>query len=163
MVITDGTKRVTIVLAEDDEDDRMMVQEAFEEAFDTSVADFYTAFETHRADVAPPLPQIRGVVLDPDGEPLEGVGLWIRQHVSGAYRQFAATAADGTFKFAVADDTYRIQIMEIRDGDWVIFGHYGGPDGFSTSNIRVIVVDGADVTDIVIQLPAPLSELPVIR
>ena len=87
-------------------------QEAFEEAFDTSVADFYTAFETHRADVAPPLPQIRGVVLDPDGEPLEGVGLWIRQHVSGAYRQFASTAADGTFKFAVADDTYRIQIME---------------------------------------------------
>ena len=138
-------------------------QEAFEEAFDTSVADFYTAFETHRADVAPPLPQIRGVVLDPDGEPLEGVGLWILQHVSGAYRQFASTAADGTFKFAVADDTYRILIMEHREGDWIIYGHYGGPDGFSTSNIRVIVVDGADVTDIVIQLPAPLSELPVIR
>ena len=138
-------------------------QKAFEEAFDTSVADFYVAFATHRAEVAPPLPQIRGVVLDPDGEPLEGVGLWIRQHVSGAYRQFASTAADGMFKFSVADDTYRIQIMEIRDGDWVIFGHHGGPDGFSTSSISVIVVDGDDVTDIVVQLPAPLSELPVIR
>ncbi len=138
-------------------------QEAFEEAFDTSVADFYTAFETHRAEVAPPLPQIRGVVLDPDGEPVEGVGLWIRQHVSGAYRQFARTAADGTFKFAVADDTYRIKIMEYRDGDWITFGHHGGPDGFSTSSISVIEVDGADVTDIVIQLPTPLSDLPAIR
>ena len=138
-------------------------QAAFESAFNITVADFYTAFETHRADVAPPLPQIRGVVLDPDGEPLEGVGLWIRRHLSGTYLEFASTAADGTFKFSVADDTYRIQIMEIRDGDWVIFGHHGGPDGFSTSSISVIVVDGDDVTDIVIQLPAPLSELPVIR
>lgn len=138
-------------------------RDAFEGAFGLTVDDFYEDFEVHRAGIAPVLPQIRGLVLGPDGEPVEGAGLWLRWHsATGAYIEFARTAADGTFRFAARDGSYRLTLMEYFDGDWVTYGQYGGPTGFSTGSITVIEVDGADVTDIVIRLPSPLSELPPI-
>ncbi|MYB41562.1 MAG: carboxypeptidase regulatory-like domain-containing protein [Chloroflexi bacterium] len=135
-------------------------REAFEGAFGLTVDDFYEDFEVHQADIAPVLPQVRGVVLGPDGEPVEGAGLWLRWHsATGAYIEFARTEADGTFRFAARDGSYRLTLMEYFDGDWVTYGQYGGPTGFSTGSITVIEVDEADVTDIVIRLPSPLSEL----
>ncbi len=139
-------------------------RDAFEGAFGLTVDAFYEDFAVHRADIAPALPQIRGVVLGPDGAPVEGAGLWLRWHSSaGAYIEFARTAADGTFRFAVANGSYRLTLMEHVDGNWITFGQYGGGDGFSTGSITVIEVDGADVSDIVIRLPSSLSKLRPIR
>ena len=50
-------------------------REAFEAAFGMSVENFEEEFESYRAEVAPPWPhRIRGVVVDPSGNPSSGPG-----------------------------------------------------------------------------------------
>ena len=106
---------------------------------------------------------IEGVMLGPDGEPLEGIGLWAwKGEVSNSGS--GTTGADGTFHIRVPDGSFTLDVYADFDAGCTFVGRYG-PDGFTTvrREATLIKVDGADVTDIVIRLPAPPDELPRIE
>lgn len=56
-------------------DEALTWQEAFEAAFGMAVEEFYDEFASYRAEVVPEDPFYRGVVLDHNGDPVEGT--WV--------------------------------------------------------------------------------------
>ena len=132
-------------------------QEDFEESFGIAVDEFYDKFAAYRAESAPSLPQIRGIVLDPDGEPVPN--FWISAYplmldaglgdITGMY---------GRFTIAVRSGRY---VLEVRHSDC-------GPAGFlndaglltrSREDARIFVVGSSNVTGIVVDLPADPAQL----
>ena len=147
--------------------DRTNWEEAFEEAFDLSLADVYPAFAAYRADVAGIRREVRGVVLGPDGEPVSRWRIDIEAFPRGSNRQWdlredsSSEGRDGTFTSRLPDGTYELSLMTRCPPGWVDLGWYGGESGFTTDHEEAahVVVDGADVEGIVIRLPAQPSEL----
>ena len=132
-------------------------QEDFEESFGIAVDDFYDKFAAYRAESAPSLPQIRGIVLDPDGEPVPN--FWISAYplmlnagigdITGMY---------GRFTIAVRSERY---VLEVRHSDC-------GPAGFlddaglltrSREDARIFEIGSSNVTGIVVDLPADPAQL----
>ena len=132
-------------------------QEEFEESFGIAVDEFYDKFASYRAESAPSLPQIRGIVLDPDGEPVPNV--WISAYplmlnagigdITGMY---------GRFTIAVRSGRY---VLEVRHSDC-------GPAGFlddaglltrSREDARIFEIGSSNVTGIVVDLPADPAQL----
>ena len=98
--------------------------------------------------------RISGVVLGPDGEPLEGV------HVTGQAARGAnilrdETGADGTFTLLTPGGPYRLKVTLFLPSGSVRSGWYGGENGFTIRRQRLtlLVVDDEDITGIVIHLP----------
>ena len=119
---------------------------AFEAAFGMGVEEFHTEFEAHRAQVAPPyvLYRIRGVVLDPTGNP--SVGAWMGSSRGEArWEDGTTTGEDGAFELAVRDGRNQLYI------DLSTTGCSVPTDGMHTGS--VIEVDGADVSGVDLRLP----------
>ena len=110
-------------------------------------------------------PRVRGIVLDSDGAPVEGVGLWLWGGSTGSTTsRFGGSAADGTFDLFHRDGTFTIRVYA-RDGEaWRHIGWYED-DGFTTIDYRAtrIELDGADVTDIEIRLRLDPADMPTVE
>ena len=110
-------------------------------------------------------PRVRGIVLDSDGAPVEGVGLWLWGGSTGSTTsRFGGSAADGTFDLFHKDGTFTIRVYA-RDGEaWRHIGWYED-DGFTTIDYRAtrIELDGADVTDIEIRLRLDPADMPTVE
>ena len=79
-------------------------------------------------DLCPGQRKLTGIVLGPDGRPVEGIGL---EAVDGWF----GTGADGTFEFAVPEGWVGSSVLGIYAGEIVpgcdLVGYYG-PGGFTT-------------------------------
>ncbi len=101
---------------------------------------------------------IQGVVIGPDGQPLEDIGLWAWQNEL-ARSGFGWTGSDGAFAIGVPDGSFTLDIWAGEGCDWV--GWYRG-GSLTTQWPRAdwISVDGTDREGIVIRLPARPEDLP---
>lgn len=120
---------------------------AFEAAFGMGAADFRAEFEAYRAEVAPPcvLYSIRGVILDPVGNPAAGV--WVAANRGeGYWEDTATTGPGGAFELAVRDGSYHLAVDLTTTGCSVPPEDRLHPGGMTE-------VDGADVTGVEIRLP----------
>ena len=103
-------------------------------------------------------------MLGPDGEPVEGVGLWLWGGSPGSDSKFGGSAADGTFDLFHRNGAFTIMVYA-RDGDgWRHIGWYED-DGFTTIDHRAteIELDGADVTGIEVRLHRDPDEMPTVE
>ena len=106
-------------------------------------------------------PRISGTVLGPDGEPVAGVFLWMRDQTTGDAR-FVRVSPDGTFDVLYGDGTFTLEVSAWEGEDaWRRIGWYGGASGFTTEEAQAasIEVSGADVGGIEIRLPAAPAEV----
>lgn len=104
---------------------------------------------------------IRGVVVGPDGDPLEGISLWAWQGSrdnSGVGR----TGQDGVFAIPVPDGSFTLDIYA-RSG----CGFVGWYDGVGITDDRYkavrVTVTGESIEGIEIRLPAHPDDLPRIE
>ncbi len=134
-------------------------QAAFSAAFGISVDEFHDAFEEHTTDLFADLQRIEGVVLGPDGEPLNGVGVeaWHGGRVGSGT---AETRAQGAFAVRVWDGTYHLHIYPDRSALTRFAGWLKAGGGLTAEcdEAAIVAVEGADVTGIVIRLPAGWDE-----
>ena len=107
------------------------------------------------------VPRVQGTVLGPDGEPLEGIGLWVWGG-STDNSKFGGSSSDGRFDLDHQNGTFTLRVYSLEDGVWRHIGWYGGETGFTTDREQatVIEIDGDDVTGIEIRLPSDPADLP---
>ena len=132
-----------------------MIREVFGEGVVTA-----SCHET--VDIERPL-TIAGVILGPDGEPLQGIGLWAWQgKISNS--GYAITRANGKFQIEVPRGSYTLDLYTDSQADCSFVGWYDGAGGLATtSNLAArVLVDDTSVEGIKIQLPAPPADLPFI-
>ena len=105
-------------------------------------------------------PGVRGRVLDSDGEPVTGIGLW---SWDGSHygSKFGQSDTDGTFYIVYQNGTFTIRVEVRKDDAWHHIGWYG-EGGFTTDRKQAtpIKIDGADATGIEIRLPADFADAP---
>ena len=106
---------------------------------------------------------IRGVVTGPDGEPLEGIGLWAWQG-EATNSGYGQTGADGVFDIRVPSGSFTLDVYAVS-GECSFVGWYDGTGGLTTTSSLAarVVVDVASVGGINIRLPAPPGDLPFIE
>ena len=145
-------------------------EDAFTSAFEIAPDEFYEAFEEHVGDSLLELPagRVEGIVLGPDGEGRESIGLTLL----GASVWIAEPGQGGTFGLHVFNGMYAIKLYaDVGSRTDVVaisprhIGWYGGPTGFTTDREQatMIEVDGANVTGLEIRLPADPEDLPTIE
>ncbi len=123
-------------------------------------------FITQLPPPLPPLvvfpPAIRGVIVDPDGRPVAGVGLWAWQSDNTDNSRWVQTGSDGTFVIRVPDGLYRLDVYAAPEG--ACAGYYNG-EGITTSYQEAVIltVEGTDIEGITIRLPALPQHLPSIE
>jgi len=123
-------------------------------------------FITQRPPPLPPLVDIpsaiRGRVVDPDGRPVDGVGLWAWQNDNTENSRWGVTGSDGTFVIRVADGSYRLDVYAAPGGTCA--GYYNG-EGITTNHqeAMTVTVEGTDIEGITIRLPVPPLDLPSVR
>ena len=119
---------------------------------------------------------IRGVVVGPDGEPIEGIGVFVEREVPGYYHiggdwsgwsdGFDVTSADGSFEIPLPDGPYILSIYVPLDHNYVHCGLVGyvTPQGLSElrHTATQVEVEGADVIGIEIKAPDGVWDLPII-
>lgn len=125
-------------------------EEAFESAFGMGVEEFYASFAARRAKVAAPYPKISGTVFDDQGQPWEGVTVYVRATHSLADRN-ATTGADGRFETRAPADEYQVGLM----ADECVLGWYEGDERFGVSrdDARVFSAATGDLDDLVLRPP----------
>ena len=109
------------------------------------------------------VPRVQGTVLGPNGEPPDGIRVWVWGS-STEDSKFSRISANGTFDIDHQNGTFTIRVYILRDGVIHQIGWYGGEGGFTTDRAQAaeIEVDGSDVTGIEIRLPADFTDLPTI-
>ena len=119
---------------------------------------------------------IHGVVVGPDGEPIQGIGVLVERKVFGYYHiggdwsgwsdGFDVTSADGSFEIPLPDGPYILGIYVPLDHDSVHCGLVGyvTPQGLSKLRHAAtqVEVEGADVIGIEIKAPEGVWDLPII-
>ena len=65
--------------------------------------------------------RIQGVVVGPDGEPLEGIGLWAWQGTGGK-NGYARTGLSGVFDIRVPDGSFTLDVYAAPDSDCSFVG-----------------------------------------
>ena len=141
--------------------------EAFEVAFGVPFSEVYSAFAAYRAETVAVRRNVSGVVLGPDGKPVEDWRVDIEAFPESAQGQFHlredATAEDfnGDFTSRLPDGTYELALVTRCPGGWVDLGWYGGESGFTASieDATHVVVEGEDIDGLVIRLPALPDEM----
>ena len=117
---------------------------------------------------------IRGVVVGPDGEPIEGIGVFVEREIPGYYHiggdwsgwsdGFDVTSADGSFEIPLPDGPYILSIYVPLDHNYVHCGLVGyvTPQGLSElrHTATQVEVEGADVIGIEIKAPDGVWDLP---
>ncbi len=105
---------------------------------------------------------IRGVIVDPDGRPVEGVGLWAWQIHNTDNSRWGVSGSGGTFVIRVADGPYRLDVYAASGG--ACAGYYDG-EGITTNHQEalMVTVEGTDIEGITIRLPAPPENVPPVQ
>ncbi len=86
-------------------------QDLFLEAFGITASAFYERFEDYRREIAPPFPRVSGVVVGPQGRPVEGVTLLYRDFAGRDMYTFVAwTDVEGAFEGPVATGSFRLSL-----------------------------------------------------
>ena len=98
---------------------------------------------------------IRGIMTTPDGQPVEGVWLW----VVGAADLGVSTDSRGGFSIEVPDGSYGL-LLDL--GDRVVGWYDGQGITADPSEAAVLEVAGEDIEDIEIRLPAKPEDLPCV-
>ena len=142
-------------------------EDAFASAFGISPEDFYDAFDEDLGNSLSEIStgRVEGVVLGPDGEALQGIGLTL---LGPGSSWNTVTSRVGTFGLRTLDGAYAIHLSVRIPGDYWIWRHvgwYGGATGFTTDRAlaTIIEVAGTDVTGLEIHLPALPADLPTIE
>ena len=135
-------------------------QDAFAAAFGLTPEDFFAEFEEYRTELASAAQYVRGMVVDPDGHPLAGVLVRASSRASRE-RTDGRTLVDGTFALPVQDGEYFIRLGRFvlpsegrpYSSIWWHLG-FNMEIGYANScdSATQFVVDGADVTGIVIKV-----------
>ena len=142
--------------------------EAFELAFGLPFSEVYSAFAAYRAETVAVRRDVSGVVLGPDGQPVEDWRIDIEAFPEGSQHIFSlredATNENfgGDFTSRLPDGTYVLALVtRCPGGEWVDLGWYGGESGFTASDEEAapVVVAGEDIEGLVIRLPALPDEL----
>lgn len=137
-------------------------EEAFEQAFGLSPESAYLGFEAHRSEVLGLRRTVSGRILGPDGAPLTDSGLFIHaSRTDGSGSEGISVAADGAFTMPLVDNTYRLKVGMVCPDSSGLQWWYEEGSGATTdkSQATVVLVEGGDVSDIVIRLPGTLEEL----
>ena len=142
-------------------------REAFEVGFGFPFSEVYSAFAAYRAETVAVRRDVTGVVLGPDGTPVEGWRIDIEAFPLGSQHRFDlredAASADfsGDFTSRLPDGTYVLSLVTRCPGGWVDLGWYGGESGFTASDADAtyVVVDGKPIEGLVIRLPALPDEM----
>ena len=136
-------------------------REAIKVAFSIPYSEVHSAFAAHRADTVAVRRDVSGVVLGPDGEPVEDWRIDIEAYPEGAqhtpgFREDSAQSYHGDFTLQLPDGAYVLLLEAICPGDWGDLGWYGGESGFTTSNADAtrVVVEGERIDGLVIRLPS---------
>ena len=135
-------------------------EEAFEQAFGLSPESAYLGFEAHRSEVLGLRRTVSGRILGPDGAPLTDSGLFIHaSRTDGSGSEGISVAADGAF--TMVDNTYRLKVGMVCPDSSGLQWWYEEGSGATTdkSQATVVLVEGGEVSDIVIRLPGTLEEL----
>ncbi len=137
-------------------------REALEVAFGIPYSEVHPAFAAHRAETVAIRRDVSGVVLGPDGTPVEDWGIDIKAYPEGAQhtpglREDSARSGGfrGNFTLRLPDGAYVLLLEAFCPGDWGDLGWYGGESGFTTSSAGAtrVVVDGESIEGLVIRLP----------
>ena len=99
---------------------------------------------------------IRGIMTTPDGQPVEGVWLWVE---GGADLGGAFTDSRGGFAIEVPDGSYGL-LLEF--GDRLVGWYDGKGITADPSEAAALEVAGEDIEDIEIRLPARPEDLPCV-
>lgn len=142
-------------------------REAFEVAFGLPFSEVYSAFAAYRAETVAVRRDVSGVVLGPDGKPVEDWRIDIEAFPLGSQHRFDlredATSEDfsGTFTSRLPDGTYVLSLVTRCPGGWVDLGWYGGESGFTASDADAahVIVDGEPIEGLVIRLPSLPDEM----
>ena len=130
-------------------------QVTFEREFGMGVDDFYASFVTHRADVAPTHPKLMGAVLTPDGAPLVGATVHVR-NVAGGWFRTVATGHSGTFDLVLESGVYDLWLTV--DGCPLPWSSSGLPgEAVTARKWRLALAEGA-LADIVITPSATAAD-----
>ena len=125
-----------------------------------------SSFITQLPTPLPPLVDIpsaiRGTIVDPDGRPVDGVGLWAWQSDNIGNSRWGETGSDGTFVIRVADGPYRLDVYAAPGVTCA--GYYNG-EGITTRHQEAVLVtvEGTDIGGITIRLPALPQDLPTVQ
>jgi len=142
--------------------------EAFEHAFGLPFSEMYSAFAAYRAETVAVRRDVSGVVLGPDGQPVEDWRVDIEafpegsQHISSLREDATSEGFSGDFTSRLPDGTYVLSLVtRCPGGSWVDLGWYGGENGLTSSDEDAtrVVVDGEDIEGLVIRLPALPDEM----
>ncbi len=135
---------------------------AFESAFSITPDDFFDAFEEHRTVIAAAAPRIRGVVLDPDGNALDGVNIMASAFArNDGPNSTDITAEDGTFALVVPAGDYVVRLGRTGAGSpgtpasGVFFGlSYSTNTGYANScgPLTKIAVDASGLEGLEIRV-----------
>ena len=111
-------------------------------------------------DLCPGQRKVTGIVLGPDGEPLEGIGLWAWQGAA-TNSGYGETGADGVFDIGVPSGSFTLDVYAVS-GECSFVGWYDGAGSITSSRSQAakVVVGGISVEGIVIHLPENPGELP---
>ena len=133
---------------------------AFSEAFGISIYEFAEDFEEYREEVAPRFRRVRGRVLGSDSKPVAGVLVDVYGIESGArshvWRIQSLSGYDGGFSVVTPPGTVALEVnCPASGGGW--YAQNGGLS-LDPQDLAPVVVEGADATGIVIQLPVTQAE-----
>ncbi len=137
-------------------------EEAFEHTFGLSPGDAYEGIAAHRAAELVVRRTVTGNIRGPDDEPIDATRLSVYAvHVDGSGSEGVTVAVNGRFTLRPPDSTYRLKVTRYCPPDSVDLGWYEAAKGFTTdeSEATLIVVDGSDVSGIIIRLPRTVEEL----
>ena len=117
---------------------------------------------TYEVDPELETTNIRGVVTGPDGEPLEGIGLWAwqgKRDNSG----YGRTGEDGKFDIRVLKGSYTLDLYTGEECGFV--GWYNGVGGMTTirGEASKVEVKAVSVEGVEIRLPDRPEDLPLIE
>lgn len=103
--------------------------------------------------------RIQGVVIGPDGKPLEGIGLWAWQGEADN-SGYGETGADDVFEIEVPNGTFTLDVYA-GSAECNFVGWYDGAGSIATSDSEAakIVVNGANIEGIEIRLPERPDQL----
>ena len=115
-------------------------------------------------DIAARYP-IRGIVIGPDGKPLDGIDLWAWQGREDN-SEYGQTGEDGKFSISVLEGSFTLDVYFFAHQEGCAFvGWYDGKGGITSErgNAAKLAVKGASVDGIDIRLPDSPDDLPRIE
>lgn len=132
---------------------------AFGAAFGITVDGFFEAFAEYRSNVLASLPRIHGKVVSLDGRPISGVNVMASAGNQGP-SSYAKTDTDGAFELLVTDGSWLIRLGRSVGSDIYFEYTYNPETGYANScgNLYDVVVEGQDVTGIVLAILPELLE-----